>query len=87
MASEASRGAPEVSRAPGWYGSRFGGILDALRQGKLQGPWISLFGATIHEQLMAWHDSWLGMTPSDGLRKVAAMDAPQFEGFCKGSTR
>ena len=27
----------------------FGGILDALRQGKLQGPWISLFGATIHE--------------------------------------
>ena len=28
--------------------------------------------------------SWLGMTPSDGLRKVAAMDAPQFEGCLPG---
>ena len=37
------------------FAGKFGGqfavwsILDALRQGKLQDPWISLFEATIHE--------------------------------------
>ena len=37
----------------GQFGGQFAvwrsGILDALRQGKLQDPWISLFEATIHE--------------------------------------